>query len=171
MRVLSVATPVLALCLAACDESAKPAAPAPGVDAATRFPIAIGASSLKVRLALTELEQTTGLMTTKALPKDEGMLFAYREPRRLAFWMKNVPYDIDIGYFDTTGRLDEVARLRAEDLEPVDTKSENIRYAVEAPAGWYADHGVRPGAKLDLAALARAIRDRGFPEKDFADAK
>jgi hypothetical protein len=29
-------------------------------------------------------------------------------------------------------------------------------------AGWYADAGIRPGAKLDLYVIVNAIRDRGF---------
>ncbi len=172
---LSACTALLAaalLPLAGCGDSAKaPVAPAAQAPADTRFPVAIGGVTLRVRLALTELEQATGLMGTTRLAVDEGMIFAYRNAAQRAFWMANVPYDIDAGYFDAEGKLDETVRLRANDTNPVPSKSGNIRYVVEAPAGWFAAQGVKPGAQLDLSALARAIRTRGFAEKGFVDAK
>ncbi len=160
-----------ALALTACGDSAKPTpasnAARPIADASTRFPIGIAGKTLRMRLALTELEQATGLMGTTGLPPDEGMLFAYRDAAPRAFWMANVPYDIDLGHFDADGRLDETQRLRANDTTTVPSRANNIRYVVEAPAGWFQARGIRPGDRLDLAALANAIHDRGFPEKAF----
>lgn len=153
---------------AGCGDSDKPpAAGAPLAAADTRFPLSIGGRPLRVRLALTELEQAAGLMGTSSLPAGEGMVFAYRDADSRAFWMANVPYDIDLGYFDAEGKLDETLRLRANDTTPVRSRSDAIRYVVEAPAGWFAGQGLRPGAALDLNELAAGIRARGFAEKAF----
>jgi hypothetical protein len=35
------------------------------------------------------------------------------------------------------------------------------------PQGWYAANGVRPGASVDLKAVAEALRARGFDPKDY----
>lgn len=164
MRASTLPALTLALLVAGCGESPKPEAAA-AFD--TRFDLRVGKQPIRARVALTELELATGLMTTPKLSAEEGMVFAYRKASRLNFWMKDVPYDIDIAFFDTSGRLDEVVLLKANDLEAVPTTSDNIRYALEAPAGWFAKHGLVPGAKLDLDRLASAIRSRGFESKAF----
>jgi hypothetical protein len=33
--------------------------------------------------------------------------------------------------------------------------------------GWFAAHGVRPGAKLDLTAVAAALKARGAEARDY----
>lgn len=153
------------LALAACD--ARPAAPASPAPAETRFSVAAGGRPFRMRLALTELELARGLMRTASLPDDEAMIFLYRDNARRAFWMKNVPYDLDLAFFTEDGALDEIVRLRADDETPVPSASERIRFALEAPAGKLAALGLKRGAQLDLAALAAAVRARGFRAEDF----
>ncbi len=149
-----------------CGEERRPAEKTPA-DASAKFAIGVSGKTLRVRVAVTELEQAAGLMHTTSLPADEGMLFAYRGADRRAFWMMNVPYDIDAGHFTADGRLDEVVRLRANDATPVDSASPAIRYVLEAPAGWFAANGLGKGAALDMNAAAAAIRARGFAAEDF----
>jgi uncharacterized membrane protein (UPF0127 family) len=172
MRAFLLTGLIFILPLAGCGDTAKPAAPAPAplAPADTRFALSVGGKTIRARVQLTELELATGLMNSTSLPEGEGMIFAYRDADRRAFWMANVPYDIDIGHFDSTGKLDEVLRLRANDTTPAPSKSESIRYALETPAGWFAAQGLKPGATLDLAALARAVESRGFRAKDFVTA-
>jgi hypothetical protein len=42
-----------------------------------------------------------------------------------------------------------------------------LSFALEVHQGWYAANGIKPGAKLDLPALAEALRARGFDPKRF----
>ncbi len=157
---------LLTLALAACRENTVPPAgePAP---ASTQFTLHVSGNTIRAKLALTELELATGLMHTKSLPADEGILFLYRDSGRRAFWMVNVPYDIDAGYFTADGTLDEVVRLRANDATPVPSDSDRIRYVLEAPAGWFSAHGLKRGARLSLAEPAAGITRRGFPAAEF----
>lgn len=154
--------------LAGCDkERPAPAPDAAVANAETRFPVDVGGKTLRVRLAVTELELAKGLMHSTGLPADEGMLFLFRESGRRGFWMVNVPYDIDAGYFTPDGRLDEVVRLRANDATVVNSASDNVRYVLETPAGWFAARGLHPGATLDLRAAAGALTARGFRAEEF----
>lgn len=173
MRAFLLTGLISVLPLSGCGDAAKPAASSPArlAPADTRFELSVGGKPIRARVRLTELELASGLMHSTSLPEGEGMIFAYRDAAARAFWMANVPYDIDLGYFDAAGRLDEVVLLRANDTTPVRSESESIRYALEAPAGWFAAQGLKPGAPLDLAALARAVEARGFRARDFVSGK
>ena len=133
--------------------------------AQTRFPIKFNnGKSIRVRLALTDIERSRGLMGCRGLEADEGMLFVYRTSELRAFWMKNVPIDLDIGYFDAAGRLLEVHPLRANDTESVYSESGEVRFCLEMNRGWFEQNEMLPGngLALDLDSLEAAVRARGF---------
>lgn len=133
--------------------------------AQTRFPIKFNnGKCIRARLALTDIERSRGLMGCRGLEADEGMLFVYRTSESRAFWMKNVPIDLDIGYFDAAGRLLEVHPLRANDTESVYSDSGEVRFCLEMNRGWFERNGMFPGngLALDLPSLEAAVRARGF---------
>src|SRR6187402_1172783 len=46
-----------------------------------------------------------GLMHREGIKPGTGMLFVFAEAAEQAFWMRNVGFSIDIGYFDAKGLL------------------------------------------------------------------
>ena len=50
-------------------------------------------------------ERERGLMNFRPLKKHEAMVFIFQENNPLSFWMKNVPYDLDIAYFGKDKKL------------------------------------------------------------------
>ena len=64
--------------------------------------------------------------------------------------------------FRPDGTLAEVYPLHPFDETPVASRGEDLQYAVELNQGWFREHGVRPGARLDLDAVRTALRARGF---------
>lgn len=153
------ATAVTAAAQQADDTSARRGTPLP---AQTYFPLQLGDKEIRVQLALTDAERGRGLMGRKALDTDHGMLFVFEQPSRQSFWMANTPLPLDIGYFDAAGILREVYPLYPFDRTSVVSRRSDIRYALEMTQGWFAQNGIRPGAALDLEALAQAQRSRGF---------
>jgi hypothetical protein len=156
----------IALVLAGCnkDGTDKPAA---SKTVADYFPIKIGERTVRMQLAVLPAEQQQGLMFRRDLGPDDGMLFPYRTPQAMGFWMRNTPTPLDIGFFDADGVLQEVYQMYPHDETTVRSRSDRLRYALEMNQGWYRDNGVRPGAKLDLAALAAALKARGFDPVTF----
>lgn len=144
----------------ACDQSSPE--PQATVSADTYFPIQIGDRLLQVQLAVTEAEQQRGLMFRKELDADSGMLFIFPAPAQRAFWMKNTPIPLDIGYFDSQGKLTEIRALFPYDETSVPSASKNILIAVETNRGWFKANQIRPGAQLDFEALKAALKQRGF---------
>jgi len=137
-------------------------------NAKTYFPVQIEERTLQLQLALTLDEQRQGLMFRKELPENHGMLFLSERPRKQGFWMKNTSLPLDIGFFESGGRLVEVHKLFPYDESGVASRSDQILIAIETNRDWYADNNVRPGAQLDMESLRAAIIERGFSPANFA---
>jgi uncharacterized membrane protein (UPF0127 family) len=131
------------------------------------FEIAMGERRVEMQLAITLPEMQRGLMERRDLGAEQGMLFVYARPQRMSFWMRNTPTALDIGFFDQNGVLREVYPLHPYDETPVGSVREDLQYALEMNQGWFARCGVRVGQRLDMVAVAAAVRERGFPLRGF----
>lgn len=145
--------------LTACggSEAAKNAAPKTVDD---RFAIKIGDRTVSLQIAALPAELQKGLMFRKTMGEDEGMLFVFTRPQPQGFYMRNTTLPLDIGYFDANGELEEIYPLYPLDERTVRSRSRHIQFCLEMNQGWFARHGVKPGAKLDLKAVAEALRAR-----------
>lgn len=146
--------------MSGCKDSGPPPGPTPGPD--TRFPIRIGEATVSMQLAVLPLEMQQGLMHRPFLGEDEGMVFIHPEPARMSFWMRNTLIPLDIGFFDREGTLREIRAMHPLDENPVESVSDAIQFAVEVNQGWYREHGIKPGARLDMEALRKALEARGI---------
>ena len=156
----------VALVLAGCNKDGTDQSVAPKT-VADFFPIKVGERTVRMQLAVLPAEQQLGLMFRRDLGPDDGMLFPYRTPQAMSFWMRNTPTPLDIGFFDADGVLREIYQMYPHDETTVNSRSDRLKYALEMNQGWYRDSGVRPGAKLDLVALAAALKARGFDPVTF----
>ena len=146
------------------DAKVATGAEAKGVEA--WFPLTVGGKALRVQVAVLEAEQQRGLMGRRDLEPDDGMVFVYPAPQQMSFWMRNTPTPLDIGFFRADGTLGEVYPLYPYDETAVRSSGLDYTLAIETNQGWFAKHGIKPGAKVDLAQLADALRARGFrPER------
>ena len=131
------------------------------------FTIRVGDQPVRMQIAVTEAEMARGLMERRDLAPDQGMLFVYGQPQALSFWMRDTPLPLDIGYFDATGALREIYQMQPNDDTKIASRGRDLQFALEMNQGWYLRNGVKPGAKLDLAAVKQALRARGFELKRF----
>jgi uncharacterized protein len=107
-----------------------------------------GPAKLTVEVAETPEQSATGLMFRDALPPDRGMLFVFEAPRQASFWMKNTRIPLSIGFIDASGSLLEVRPLRPYDETLVKSVSDRVAYALEVNEGWFSQHHLKPGAKV-----------------------
>lgn len=145
-----------------CGRGDAPRDPAGVKTVADYFVVPVGAKTVKMQLAIKPREMEHGLMGREDLKSDEGMLFLYDAPQRMSFWMRNTPTPLDIGFFTADGVLKEVYQMYPFDETPVMSRSLELQFALEMKQGWFEFNGVKPGSKLDLKALADAIKARGF---------
>lgn len=62
--------------------------------------IKIGEKNYNVKLAQTEEDQSRGLSGLNDLPDNEGMLFEFKEPDEVSFWMKDTLIPLDIVFIN-----------------------------------------------------------------------
>ena len=127
-----------------------------------RFAIKVGDVVVQMQVAALPGELQRGLMFREKLARDEGMVFVFTRPQPQGFWMRNTPLPLDIGYFDGQGVLREIYPMYPHDERTVMSRSREIQFCLEMNQGWFKDRGVKPGAQLDLKALAEALRARGL---------
>jgi len=146
------------LTLPAC-RTENPSSQTGGAD--MRFDIKLGRKTIHVRLACAEKERQQGLMNVKSMPENEGMIFLGRKAEQQGFWMKNTLIPLDIGYFTGDGILREIHPMYPRNTDPVRSRRNDIRYALEMNQGWFRKNGLVPGMKLDLEDLEAALKTRG----------
>ena len=163
-RFLSLLVLALVALLAGCgNDDARPSAPKTIDD---RFAIKLGERTVQLQIALHPAETQQGLMYRKEMGPEEGMLFVFDRPQQMSFWMRNTYLPLDIGYLDAGGVLREVYPMYPHDERPVASRG-RMQFALEMNQGWFRHYGVKPGVKLDLAAVAEAIRARGLQPSTF----
>lgn len=156
----------VALLAAGCMRSA-PEKTAPAKTVSDWFAIKVGDQIVQMQLAISAAEMTHGLMERRDLGRDQGMLFVYRAPIQMSFWMRDTPLPLDIGFFSAEGELKEIYAMLPFDETSIRSRDTRLQFALEMNQGWFHDHGVRPGAKLDLAALSEALKARGATLRGF----
>lgn len=102
----------------------------------------IAGKPLQLIVATTPRSQAKGYMGATEEPKDgEGILFVYDGEDTRSFWMKDVPFSLDIMFFDSNmnyiGHETMAAHDGADDHNiPKYFSKKPARFAVEVKSGW-----------------------------------
>jgi uncharacterized membrane protein (UPF0127 family) len=137
------------------------------LDESDRLSGILSEQELAVELAFTDAVRQRGLMFRDSMDEAHGMLFVFERPERLSFWMRNTRIPLDIGFFDSDGVLREIHPLYPFDETAVQSRSNRVQFALEVNRGWFARHGVQPGAQLDLDRIAAAMIALGGDPSQF----
>jgi uncharacterized membrane protein (UPF0127 family) len=105
----------------------------------------LGASELSTEMALTPMQQETGMMFRTNLDENSGMIFPLPYPQRASFWMTNCPLPLTAAYIDPQGQILEIHELHANDANSVVADAPNIYYVLEVSQGWFARHHIETG--------------------------
>jgi uncharacterized membrane protein (UPF0127 family) len=108
----------------------------------------IGAKEMLAELALKPQEIRTGMMFRTNMEAGTGMLFALPYTQRASFWMKNCPYPLSAAFIDEEGIIQEIHKLEPHNTNSVVAASENIRFVLETPRGWFEQNGIAPGVAI-----------------------
>jgi uncharacterized protein len=131
-----------ALALLACGTVEPTAHPFPDLEVRT---VTVDGEPLRVAVAADPAARSRGLSGVAGLGSLDGMLFEYDDavdPGAHPFWMRDVQFPLEIGFFDAEGRL--VDRVR---LDPCAPEEPCPRHAASAPFRWVLE---TPPDRLDL---------------------
>jgi uncharacterized protein len=116
--------------------------------------IAIGGVPVRVEIADGPAERAQGLSFRDGLASGTGMLFVFREPRTLSFWMKDMRFCLDIVWIEdaaiqgTTTNVCPTKVLSDADLPKYGSPTQ-VSYVLEVPAGWVAANGFGTGTPVE----------------------
>ena len=113
-----------------------------------------GQHRFTVELAATPSERSRGLMFRRAMQPDHGMLFDFRAPQPVAFWMKNTPLPLDMLFIDEAGVIVQIAADTVPYSETPIPSEQPIRAVLELKAGTAKRLGITAGAKVRHAIFA-----------------
>lgn len=108
----------------------------------------IGPQEMVAELALTPVQQQTGMMFRTNMDENGGMLFPLPYTQRASFWMKNCPYPLAAAYIDPDGIIQEIRDLQPFNTNSVVANSDNIRFVLETPKDWFEKHHIGPGVAV-----------------------
>jgi len=108
----------------------------------------IQTEEMVAELALTRDQLRTGMMFRTNMAPNTGMLFPLPYTQRASFWMKNCPLPLSAAYIDPEGVIQEIHELQPYNTNTVFSASDDIRFVLEAPQGWFKEHRIEPGVAI-----------------------
>jgi uncharacterized membrane protein (UPF0127 family) len=108
----------------------------------------IGAATVQAEVADEIDERTIGLMGRERLADGKGMLFVFRDPQPLGFWMRDTLVPLSIAYINGAGVIREVHDMQPLDETPARSAFRDLVYALEVPQGWFQKNKILPGDRI-----------------------
>jgi hypothetical protein len=109
--------------------------------------LSAGIHLIRAEVANTFDSRARGLMFRKGLGANSGMLFVFPDVTTHCMWMKNTYVPLSVAFVDEQGTI-----VSIHDMKPLDETSHcaarPARFALEMSQGWFAQKGVKPGAKI-----------------------
>jgi uncharacterized membrane protein (UPF0127 family) len=101
-----------------------------------------------VEMAVTQDQQTIGLMFRPSVPADGGMLFDWGQPRRSQMWMRNTITSLDMLFIAADGTVKHVAEHTVPFSLAVVDGGVPVRATLELAAGTAEKLDIRVGDKV-----------------------
>jgi len=79
------------------------------------------------------------------MAENGGMLFPLPMNQFASIWMKNVSVPLSGAYIDREGVIQEIHEFQPHNTNAVVSATNNIRFILETPQGWFQRHNVRTG--------------------------
>lgn len=110
--------------------------------------LSAGIHIIRAEVANTDATRRDGLMFRKELPGNDGMLFVFEQPDVQCFWMRNTLLPLSIAFIADDGTIVNIDDMAPQTEDPHCAKKP-VRYALEMAQGWFDQHGIKAGRKID----------------------
>ena len=109
--------------------------------------LATGMHLIRAEVADSMGTRMEGLMHRKSMPQGSGMVFVFDETATHCMWMKNTLIPLSVAFIDEAGAIINIADMQPHS-EQSHCAARPARFALEMNKGWFAERGIKPGAKL-----------------------
>ena len=109
--------------------------------------LSVGMQLIHAEVADSTGSRMQGLMYRESLPTNAGMVFVFDETAQHCMWMKNTLVPLSVAFIDEAGAITNIADMQPRSEES-HCATRPARYALEMNKGWFAQRGIKPGAKL-----------------------
>jgi uncharacterized membrane protein (UPF0127 family) len=106
-----------------------------------------GIHVISAELAVSPIQQQTGMMFRREMGANEGMLFVNDEAAVRCFWMRNTLLPLSIAFVADDGTIVNIAEMTARS-EQTHCSTKPVRFALEMNQGWFAKHGLKAGSQI-----------------------
>jgi uncharacterized protein len=106
-----------------------------------------GMHLIRAEVAADFTSRAQGLMHRKSLAQNAGMLFVFDRAEQHCMWMKNTYIPLSVAFLDAQGTIINIADMQPHS-EQSHCAARPATYALEMTRGWFAERGVKAGAKL-----------------------
>jgi len=110
--------------------------------------LSAGIHIIRAEVADSDDTRSHGLMFRRELPGNDGMLFVFEQPDVQCFWMRNTILPLSIAFIADDGTIVNIEDMAPQTEDPHCAKKP-VRYALEMAQGWFVQHGIKAGKKLD----------------------
>lgn len=112
-------------------------------------------STMKLEVVTSEGGRSCGLMHRLEMPENQGMLFVFEQDQQGGFWNCNTFIPLTLAWIAEDGEIvDLTGMMAATPGEPQDPTTyrpqASYRYVIEANRGWFVEHGIEIGDRVDL---------------------
>ncbi len=132
------------------------AAQAACVDTAVELRGPSGTQRFSIEVADDAAEQSQGLMFREKMATSAGMLFAFPQPKRAQFWMKNTLIPLDMIFADATGLVTRVHANAVPHDETAIDGGEGVAFVLEINGGLAARMGIAEGSQMRHPLIAQS---------------
>lgn len=122
-----------------------------------RLDMTIGLYRIDAEVAADQGNRMQGLMHRRSMGQHQGMLFVFPEENTHCMWMQNTHIPLSVAFLDREGRIINIENMKPH-TEDNHCASRPARYALEMNFGWFAEKGIKPGARLSGIEQAPAPR-------------
>jgi hypothetical protein len=109
--------------------------------------LSAGMHLIRAEVAADFGSRSQGLMHRKSLAPNAGMLFVFDEAAPHCMWMKNTYIPLSVAFIDAQGVIINIADMTPHS-EQSHCAARPAVYALEMTQGWFAQRGIKAGAKL-----------------------
>jgi uncharacterized membrane protein (UPF0127 family) len=109
--------------------------------------LSAGMHLIRAEVAADFSSRSRGLMHRKSLGANAGMLFIFDGAAPHCMWMKNTYIPLSVAFVDAQGAIINIADMQPHSEES-HCAARPALYALEMAQGWFAQRGIKPGAKL-----------------------